>query len=193
MDASSPAPGDFKALLTAFTTRSEGLGVRVSAVASIDALADEVRQIAELWLAPGAVVAGQLLDMAPVLAASITAAGVEVARATSAEQCRDAPLGIGLGLAALAETGSVLVAEETLADRSVGMLTSGMVFICRSGDLLPGLDEAGPILRERSMAGGGRFVTLCTGPSRTADIERVLTVGVQGPGRVAVVFIDELE
>ena len=35
------------------------------------------------------------------------------------------------------------------------------------------------------------MVTLVTGPSRTADIERVLTVGVQGPGRVMILFADD--
>ncbi|MDQ3045411.1 MAG: lactate utilization protein, partial [Chloroflexota bacterium] len=34
-------------------------------------------------------------------------------------------------------------------------------------------------------------VTLVTGPSRTADIERVLTVGVQGPGRVIACFVGD--
>ena len=29
-------------------------------------------------------------------------------------------------------------------------------------------------------------------PSRTADIERVLTVGVQGPGKVMTLFVDDL-
>jgi L-lactate dehydrogenase complex protein LldG len=33
---------------------------------------------------------------------------------------------------------------------------------------------------------------LVTGPSRTADIERVLTVGVQGPGKVMTLFVDDL-
>ena len=37
-------------------------------------------------------------------------------------------------------------------------------------------------------APGRNMVTLVTGPSRTADIERVLTVGVQGPGRVMILF-----
>ncbi|MDQ3413285.1 MAG: lactate utilization protein, partial [Chloroflexota bacterium] len=39
---------------------------------------------------------------------------------------------------------------------------------------------------------GGAYATLVTGPSRTADIERVLTVGVQGPARLIVLFVDEL-
>jgi L-lactate dehydrogenase complex protein LldG len=48
------------------------------------------------------------------------------------------------------------------------------------------------MLRQFAVAPGGSFATLVTGPSRTADIERVLTVGVQGPGAVMVVFVDEL-
>ena len=45
----------------------------------------------------------------------------------------------------------------------------------------------------RALPGNGRwFSTLVTGPSRTADIERVLTVGVQGPGKVMTLFVDDL-
>jgi L-lactate dehydrogenase complex protein LldG len=37
------------------------------------------------------------------------------------------------------------------------------------------------------------YLSFVTGPSRTADIERVLTIGVHGPGRLILVFVDDLE
>jgi L-lactate dehydrogenase complex protein LldG len=56
---------------------------------------------------------------------------------------------------------------------------------------LPGLDETATVLREVSRDGAS-YATLVTGPSRTADIERQLTVGVQGPAEFHVVFVDDL-
>jgi len=36
------------------------------------------------------------------------------------------------------------------------------------------------------------YIALITGPSRTADIERVLTIGVHGPERLIIIFVDQL-
>jgi L-lactate dehydrogenase complex protein LldG len=37
------------------------------------------------------------------------------------------------------------------------------------------------------------YISFITGPSRTADIERVLTIGVHGPGRLIIVVVDEFD
>jgi L-lactate dehydrogenase complex protein LldG len=97
-----------------------------------------------------------------------------------------------MGHLAIAETGSVLLSEPTVEDRSVGMLTLAHATICPTTVLVPSLDDAAPVIRELSLTKGGAFSTLVTGPSRTADIERVLTVGVQGPGKVMTLFVDDL-
>ena len=38
-----------------------------------------------------------------------------------------------------------------------------------------------------------KYITLITGASKTADIERVLAIGVHGPERLVIVCVDDLE
>jgi L-lactate dehydrogenase complex protein LldG len=54
---------------------------------------------------------------------------------------------------------------------------------------VPTLDEMGRTLSQLSRE-GTRYVSLITGPSRTADIERVLTIGVQGPKVMHIVILN---
>jgi len=124
----------------------------------------------------------------------LISAGLHVRPPASPAETRDASLGLSMGRLAIAETGSVLLSEPTLEDRSVGMLTLAHATICPTAALVASLDDAAPVIRELALtsSGSGAFSTLVTGPSRTADIERVLTVGVQGPGKVMTLFVDDL-
>lgn len=99
----------------------------------------------------------------------------------------DAPVGVSLGRLAVAETGSVLLVEPTLAERSVSMLCHHSVQIVPRDALVASLDDLAAWLSDH--AGDAPYATLHTGPSRTADIERSLTIGVQGPREVLVVVV----
>jgi L-lactate dehydrogenase complex protein LldG len=184
--------GAVDSLLDEFRLKVEPLGVTVSRVGGA---ANAIAMLAEWLAAMGAtavIVSDELAARAPTLVNELESAGVGVRAAGTPQETRDAPAGMSLAHLAIAETGSMLLAEPSLEDRSVGMLTLAQAIVCPTAALVPTLDEAVPLLREIALRPGGSFTTLVTGPSRTADIERVLTVGVQGPGVVMTLFVDEL-
>ena len=97
----------------------------------------------------------------------------------------DAALGIVQGTLGIAETGSVLLVEERAGDRAASMLPPVVIQLLDRGEIYPTLD----VLLERAFAQPPVFAALVTGPSRTADIERALTIGVHGPHDVHVVIL----
>ncbi|MCA9832993.1 MAG: lactate utilization protein [Thermomicrobiales bacterium] len=126
----------------------------------------------------------------PGLAVELEQAGMEVISNGSPAQVRDQPWGLTTARAAIAETGSVILHENRLEHRSVSLMTNALIVLVAMSALYSSLDDAGRILREIA-SDGTSYATLLSGPSRTADIERQLTIGVQGPGELYVIFVDE--
>ena len=94
---------------------------------------------------------------------------------------------VAAGLFAVAETGSVAVALPR-DERGAALLAERLWLLVPRSELVASLDEA--LGRIETLVRGGRpYVTLMTGPSRTADIERALTVGVHGPRELHVVLV----
>ena len=88
---------------------------------------------------------------------------------------------------ALADTGTLAQDSTPVEQRLVSSLTS--IHIALVPDrLLPDM----PALLTRINPKESGYIAMITGPSRTADIERVLTIGVHGPERLVIVFVDEL-
>jgi L-lactate dehydrogenase complex protein LldG len=69
-------------------------------------------------------------------------------------------------------------------------MTETHIVVCREDALVGSLDDAAATLADIAKEHGS-YATLVTGPSRTADIERQLTIGVQGPAQLHVILIAE--
>jgi len=176
-------------LVEAFAERAKAVAAQVTHVASVEEAAQVIAgsnhpTTGGLFTASAALLAAYP-DLRPALEANGVqlrvaeeVAGEEGPTETARRLAGD--VGIVLAAAGAAETGSFLSAEESLAARLLGMLSDTLFAVVSATSIVPTLDEMGTIIAERS-AQGGRYLSLVTGPSRTADIERVLTIGVQGP------------
>jgi L-lactate dehydrogenase complex protein LldG len=85
----------------------------------------------------------------------------------------------------LADTGSVVLAASPEEPRARSLLPAVHVSVLREDRILPGLPE----LFAEVGAALPSSLAIVTGPSRSADIEQMLTVGVHGPGEVHVVLV----
>ncbi len=94
-----------------------------------------------------------------------------------------------LGLLAVAVTGTVVVAERSPADRIPALLCRRHVLLLPTDMVVQSLSNVAPWLRSW-IADGLRYVTFVSGPSRTSDIEKVLTIGAHGPVELEVVLFD---
>jgi L-lactate dehydrogenase complex protein LldG len=90
--------------------------------------------------------------------------------------------------AGLADAGSVIVASGAGRSQLASLLPPIHLVVLRSADICAGLEDwlggAG-----RSWVDSQSDIVLITGPSRTADIEMTLTIGVHGPGRVVIFLV----
>jgi L-lactate dehydrogenase complex protein LldG len=87
--------------------------------------------------------------------------------------------------AAAAETGSLVMFSAPGRSRVVSLLPPFHVAIVERDRIHFSMAEVFEVYRDRLE--NSASCTFITGPSRTADIELTLTLGIHGPGRVAVI------
>lgn len=95
---------------------------------------------------------------------------------------------------AIAETGSVVVLPRQGLSRLVSVVPPVHVAIVRPSDIVGTLDDLFTLRRlEFTQSGGemGSYLNFITGPSRTADIEQTIVVGVHGPREVHMVLLNK--
>lgn len=112
---------------------------------------------------------------------ALRAAGVRLCRAEEGE----AGAGLTGALAGIAETGTLVVPGGAGRPLLASLLPEVHLAILRAEDICENLQQAFELdaLRQASS------VVLISGPSRTADIEMTLTIGVHGPRQVHVLCV----
>ncbi len=94
---------------------------------------------------------------------------------------------VAFGRFAIAETGSVALGE-TRDGRRACFLSERLWLLVPAEEIVPALDDGLDRLADL-VSGGSHYVTLMSGPSRTADIERTLTIGVHGPAALTILVV----
>lgn len=95
------------------------------------------------------------------------------------------PVGVTNAVCGLADTGSVLIADGAGDPLQGSLLPEVHVAILKARDIVPSLPDAMGRVKDV------RAAVFISGPSRTADIEMTLTIGVHGPKELHVFIIEQ--
>jgi L-lactate dehydrogenase complex protein LldG len=94
--------------------------------------------------------------------------------------------------AAIAETGTLVMASGPDHPVSLNLLPDTHVVVLREADIVSGYEDVWARLRARYGKNAmPRTVNTITGPSRTGDIEQAMELGAHGPRRMHIVVVRE--
>ena len=97
---------------------------------------------------------------------------------------------ISFAKAGIAATGSLLLDVSDPVKRSYTALPPVHVVFVRASSLVADFYALHDILAHDLSSPQTAYLSITTGPSRTADIERVLTIGVHGPKELHVLVLE---
>lgn len=91
----------------------------------------------------------------------------------------------------VARTGSIVMSAAEQSGRNTSVYAPVHICIAYTSQLVYDIKEALEGIKEKYGASLPSLITFATGPSRTADIEKTLVVGVHGPKEVYVFLVDD--
>jgi L-lactate dehydrogenase complex protein LldG len=107
------------------------------------------------------------------------------------EKIEQADMGISEFEMGIAQLGCIFQDASDLHGRLVSMLPPIHLALLHTSSLVNSFVDALEIIEKVYNGQMPPFLSFITGPSKTADIERELTIGVHGPEKLVVLFIDE--
>jgi L-lactate dehydrogenase complex protein LldG len=123
--------------------------------------------------------------------AMLSQSGINVAK-VSQENSTDETVSLTGCDSLVSRTGSVIVSSKQSGSRSVFVSNDIHIICAYSSQIVSGLKDA--LAKYRNGADGilPSFVSVISGPSRTADIERTIITGAHGPKEIYLFLTDDL-
>ncbi|WP_224744297.1 LutC/YkgG family protein [Pontibacter aquaedesilientis] len=94
--------------------------------------------------------------------------------------------------ALITRTGSILVSSANAGGRRLGIYPETHMVVAKASQLVPDIRDGLQKVRDKYKENFPSMVSLVSGPSRTADIEKTLVMGAHGPKQLVLFLIDDL-
>ncbi len=175
-------------LAALFEEAARRVGAQTAQIPSAQAAVAYIRQRSQglIVLPPSPTL--ERLDMA----ATLRQEGCELAGDDLRAVAPRAHAGVSGANFAIADTGTIVLESTAEATRLATTLPQvHFVLLDRRKVVVDGL-AAVPWVRRFHQESPRNFLAYISGPSRTADIERVLTIGVHGPREVHILLMDDI-
>lgn len=142
------------------------------------------------WLAERLPEGQQFYVWEPALQDLLTAAEVPF-QPTEADFKEQAAVGLTSCEALVARTGSLVVAPATASGRRLSIYPDQHVVLARPSQAVAEIGDALRAVQVRYGSEMPSMLSLTTGPSRTADIEKTLVLGAHGPRRLTLFLLED--
>ncbi|MCC6487610.1 MAG: lactate utilization protein [Candidatus Hydrogenedentes bacterium] len=186
-------------VIASFTKRYESLGGQVRVAVSTESAALAAVEIVRERGGTRVAVAGLDEPLAEAFERALAGAGVEVLREPftgvklphGIDECQAGITGAVFGIA---QSGTLAEVATNDAVRLVSGLPRTHIGVVKASEIVERFEDAAPRLRAIfSEHSGACTVSFISGPSRTGDIELILTMGVHGPEAAYVIVLDDAE
>ena len=101
-------------------------------------------------------------------------------------------IGLTLCECLVARTGSVIITSKQASGRRLPVYANFHIVVAYTSQLVSTMKDALKLIREKYNKQLPSMISAITGPSRTADIEKILVQGAHGPKEIFVFLIDDV-
>lgn len=90
----------------------------------------------------------------------------------------------------IARLGSIMISSKQISGRRMNVFPESHIVFAKTSQIVPDLKDAFAAIREKYQTRLPSLISIITGASRTADIEKTLVMGAHGPKELYVLLLD---